>query len=632
MRVIRWVVLGLLALSIAKPVLSHAVLARSEPAANARLREPPAEIRLWFTEPLEAQFSGFELRDTQGMMVATAASQVDAADPYQMFMQPGALADGLYTVVWWNVSTADGHHTEGSFPFTIGAPVATETQVSVVEPTIPPGESLVRWLNLFSLALAVGGLGFVLLVWRPLIQVDAPTAERRLRRVIWVGWALVGISGLLVLWLQTAKIANMTVRDALELAVMSSVVTGTRFGTLWLIRMLLWLLMGALLWIAQTRAAFAWAALTCGVAILLLVSLFSHAAAVQDALPSVVSDWVHLLMTALWVGGLVQFLVVIQPLRRTVIPAAPLMGRLAGGFSNYARIAVVGLIVTGLYALWLHVGSLEGLLTTLYGRLLVLKLLLAALLLAVAAVNLIWTHRRLMAGQEIWIGRLRALIGVEIVLLAGVLLVVGAMTSINPARGELAVRAMAAAAPLVPEPQPIAEMQMVDDLHINLTISPGWVGENTFAVTFESMRGQPIGEVSLIRLRFTHQTEDFGESELQITEGEDGVYSVSGANLSAPGDWQIRMTVQRPDQFDAVVDFLPTVEPPPPPPPAPVIDLSPASEQRIQALLITGVLALAVGGFFLGQQRFRFWIKQVISVSLADIRNQPRPDPPDEAA
>jgi hypothetical protein len=42
---------------------AHAAPARSDPAARAALEEPPAEIRLWFTEPLEASYTGAELFD-----------------------------------------------------------------------------------------------------------------------------------------------------------------------------------------------------------------------------------------------------------------------------------------------------------------------------------------------------------------------------------------------------------------------------------------------------------------------------------------------------------------------------------------------------------------------------------------
>jgi putative copper export protein len=66
-----------------------------------------------------------------------------------------------------------------------------------------------------------------------------------------------------------------------------------------------------------------------------------------------------------------------------------LSDRQVTAFSNYARAAVPLLIVTGLYAAWLEVGSVEALLRTVYGQALLVKLILFLPLLAVAGINLL---------------------------------------------------------------------------------------------------------------------------------------------------------------------------------------------------------------------------------------------------
>lgn len=111
------------------------------------------------------------------------------------------------------------------------------------------------------------------------------------------------------------------------------------------------------------------------------------------------------------------------------------------------------------------------------------------------------------------------------------------------------------------------EMQTVDELHVMLTIMPGSVGENDFVVDLSTPTGEPVIDVSLIRLRFDHQ--DLGQSELRIEpaanpeQQEGGLYHITGANLSVPGEWRIRVTIARPDQYDTVVDFNPTIAAPP---------------------------------------------------------------------
>lgn len=616
---------GVMLPALARPTYAHAVIVRSEPAANARLDEPPHEIRLWFTEPLEASYSSIELRDASGNVISTPPSYIEPSDDHQMVLMTGELPEGLYTVVWRNVSSADGHRQTGSFPFVIGAASTDGVTASVEAVDLETFDLLARWVNFWGLALAAGTIAFIVFVWQPAtrelgaLMPRASWVPGSMWSMVWLGWIAAGVGAALLLVNQTAILLDQSPRDALVLNQLTDVITSTRFGTLWLWRLGLWLALAVLLVIARRSRVAAWLAAACALLMLLPMSMHSHAAVSSDIALSVFSDWVHLTMCALWVGGLVQFLVAIPALRRllrNVTPAeggrslAGNVGLLVAHFSNVARIAVVGLIITGVYATWLQVTTLEALTTTLYGQLLSFKLLLALPLLAVAGVNLLWTQSRLLAGRAIWVGRLRLLIGLEVALLFGILLVVGGMTAINPARNEIAQREAAAAIPPAPQPQPIHVVEDVDDLQIHFTATPGWVGNSTFAIQLVNKDGEPVTDASLIRLRFQHRTENLGESELQIrpeTEATDGVYSVDGANLSTVGDWRLRLTVQRPGEFDAVADMEFNVIAPPPPPPAPVVDLDPVLPNRTPILLTIGFLATLLGAFFVIRERVHFW-------------------------
>jgi putative copper export protein len=420
---------------------------------------------------------------------------------------------------------------------------------------------------------------------------------------------------------QTAILLGKPLAEVFAWESALGVLQGTRFGTLWLWRMALWLLMGVLLLAAPRLRLVAWLATLCGLAMLLPVSMHSHAAVGSDGALSIFSDWIHLVMTALWVGGLAQFLLAIGVLhgmsrreRSTkrsgdAQPLAVTLGGVAAHFSNYARVAVAGLVVTGIYATWHQVNTLEGLTTTFYGRLLGVKLALVAVLLAVAAANLVWTQRRLLAGQAVWVGRLRALVALEVLLTFAILLVVGGMTSINPARSEIALREAAAAIPPAPAEQPVHLVEDVDDLQIHFTITPGWVGNSNFVIQLVNRRdGSPVTDAGLIRMRFERADANLGESEVQIrpeAPAADGVYSTEGANLSAVGEWKLRMTVQRPGEYDAIADFSFDMVEPPPPPPAPVVDETPALRYRTPVFLLSGILAVLCGIYALVKQRFR---------------------------
>ena len=330
-----------------------------------------------------------------------------------------------------------------------------------------------------------------------------------------------------------------------------------------------------------------------GVAILVIQSLFSHANASLNQFAAVANDWMHLLCTTLWIGGLAAFVVVMVTIRRESNQIS-LTRQLVASFSNYARAAVALLILTGLYAAWLEVGSVDALLHTVYGQTLGIKMLMFVPLLVLAATNLTLTKRGLSMGKTIWIGRLRGLISAEIALTLGILFAVGVMTSGSPARGVQALRE-AAAAPA--QTQPYLGVEIVDNQMMHLQVVPGYVGENEFIVTPFDENSDPINDASLIRLRFNNMDQNIGESELRPKLSHQGDYRVTGANLSIPGHWRIRMTVARPGKFDAVADFNVNIELPSSALPIDAMSSIPLLSQIIVTAL-SGLGLLGIGAFF----------------------------------
>jgi copper transport protein len=583
---------------LVRPLLAHANLLRSDPPANAALTDAPEEIRLWFSEPLEAAFSRIELRDSQGSPLDTPPAEVDPADAMQMSLRPGELPDGVYTVAWQVVSSADGHATRGTFAFSVGVAAAfTDLSTDSAE-GIPAGSAFIRLFNLLSMALSVGGVGFMLFVWHPVMPAARTQAEIRMRRMIWAGWLMLGAAAALMLLMQVSTVADVSIVQAMTDPALGLVMSGSRFGQLWLARVLAWLAMGALILMAGRWPHAYWGALAAGGVALVTQSLFSHAQGTPHALPAVAADWLHLAAAALWIGGLAQFASIVQPLRHEFTPAASVLSQLVGSFSDLARACVTMLIITGAYSAWLLVGSVEALLTTPYGYALTTKIMLMLPLLGLGAVNLLLTHRRLLAGETVWEGRLLGLVSAEIVLAVGVLAAVGVMTAIEPARYDLAQRQAVESQ----QPRPWVESAVANNIRADLEISPGWAGSNTFSMQLYDDSGSPIADASLIRLRFEHQTQNIGESELRPEHQGDGLYATTGANLSVAGNWRIRVMIQRPDEFDTVVDFVLQVTQPPPPQ---QVDTSLPAQAAAWALLLTGAACLGAGGFFAAQSRLR---------------------------
>jgi copper transport protein len=577
-----------------QPAFAHANLSRSEPAANAVLEESPTEIRLWFTEPLEPSFSRIRLRDGNGTQLDIVGSAIDAVDSMQMFLPVSDLPDGVYTVVWQVASAADGHPTNGNFAFTVGEAVTGGGASSQSGEAIPPESALIRSFHLLSLSLVIGGISFWLFVWKP-VTGDA-TIGQRLYRLILVGWVMLGVANALILVLYVSNLTGTPLWEALfDPALMEAL--GTRYGQLWMARGLLWLLLEGMLFAGRRDNYFLWMALLVGALISVVHGFASHASAAVDSTPAVFMDALHVFATAMWVGGLIQFANALIWAKQQE-SAAELVGKFVKYFSNYARVAVMILVVTGSYTAWLQVGSIDALLTTTYGQALALKLVLFAPLMLIAGVNLFITPRGLENGHHRWVGRLRGLVGAEIALTVGILLAAGVLTSINTGRAAAAQHQA-----LIIEPDTLVTMQITNQYHAHMEITPGWVGENTFSLgLYDLTTTSSVNDATLVRLRFENLTENMGESELRPTFVNDGVYRATGANFSVPGRWRIRMTLQREGMFDTVLDFTVTV---PPVPPSPTIDMTIPPMERVIALALAGIGCLVIGGFVAAEKRLR---------------------------
>lgn len=99
---------------------AHALLIGATPAENSQLTQAPAQIELFFSEPLESALSTIEVFDEAGSRRDIDGTRLDPADPTRLTVSLRALPAGQYSVVWRVASTTDGHVTEGGYAFSVG--------------------------------------------------------------------------------------------------------------------------------------------------------------------------------------------------------------------------------------------------------------------------------------------------------------------------------------------------------------------------------------------------------------------------------------------------------------------------------------------------------------------------------
>lgn len=121
MKISPLVLFGLLAaamLALPTAAWAHAFLDHADPKVGSVVNDSPSEIKIWFTQEIEPDFSTIEVRDGQGNQVDKKDSHQDSNNKKLLVVSVPKLADGEYTVTWSVVST-DTHHTHGDFKFTV---------------------------------------------------------------------------------------------------------------------------------------------------------------------------------------------------------------------------------------------------------------------------------------------------------------------------------------------------------------------------------------------------------------------------------------------------------------------------------------------------------------------------------
>ena len=503
---------------------AHATLEHTEPRANAHLAGEPHQVVLRFDQQVDVALGTVTVIGPSGSNVATGYTQSDNGATVTIALRAGA-GDGTY-VASYRVISLDTHPISGGFFFQVGhasaepatgspgsgSPHATASAGSAAENTIVRAMyAAARYAGFVGLLLLVGAAVFLVALW------PAGVSDRRARRLVWLGYGLLVAGSLGELVLQAPYATGVGLGGVT--ATSFDDVVGTRFGTAHLVRLgLLAVTAPVLVGLAARRRALTapsagrparWPVLFAGplaVGLLVTWAYSGHAGVTLPGL-SVPSDVVHLAAMAVWLGGLVVLAVALLP----VAQGARLHATLPR-WSLVAMICVVALVVTGSVQALLEVGGWTGLVDTTYGRLLLAKIGILAVVLAVANVSRLWVRRHYLrpaAGpprpdgespprsddpSRTEIARLRQAVSVESLLGLAAVAVAAVLIEAAPGRSLLApppATASTAAHPITRTGAYVAAVRR-GDVVIHLKVDPGVVGVQYIYLDATRPGGTPI--------------------------------------------------------------------------------------------------------------------------------------------
>src|SRR2546425_8518676 len=382
---------------------AHAFVIGSDPFPSQSLPTPPAKVVVRLSEPVDIHYSSIKVLDAGGKELDIKDDHYVNGDHTTLSVTPPPhIKDGVYTVSTKMLSETDGHVTENAFVFGVGQttiPNAIANGATSQSSQLYLPEAVARFPSLVGQVIVVGGAFATLWIWKPVSKISwLSDTIKALRRMIDNRIAILMIIGSGIL---LASDFGMIYAEAKSLDVGIVEAIGTKFGAVWIVRLVTsFVLIGlsALLFRNQrkskgtiTKNGIIYGLLGVGLIALLTTSVVGHGAALAPASIPILIDFTHNVAASLWIGGIIYLAFVVVPIiKRSQTDGyvkASLLSLVLPRFSTIPVVILGIIVITGPFLLYLLEPNLALTLASLYGKALIAKLILAAVMIGIGAYN-----------------------------------------------------------------------------------------------------------------------------------------------------------------------------------------------------------------------------------------------------
>jgi len=537
-------------LMTAAPASAHAELVASTPADGDTVQEAPSQLLLRMSESVERTATRVTITDALGHNVPTSAVTLrtkpgaDTEQPTTLVVDLPPLGAGQYRVSWTTLSSDDLHVTSGVMVFGVGQPV--HSAGAVAEPRPSTTEAGLRWAGLLGLCVVLGCWALLLLLLGPGAPPERLSAlvRRRLMTASAAAAVVAALAGALLPVAQASRAAGPVGPTLRSLLLHES------YAVWWRAHELALLALAVVAWRAYRSA---WTApptrvtlcAVAGLGVLATAStvLMGHAGVrASSHLGLVAVETLHVLSALLWTGSVVAAALVLM-LR---VPGEPglraLRVTVLRRFGAVAASCVAVAGVTGIILAGARVATVDALVQSVYGRVLLVKVALVAVVLVLGLVNTIVLRPTLFPR---WIGprRDRWLSHRTVSFEAAAILVLVAVTAFlsasPPAVGQRWTPVEHASGLLSGQ---------AGDLVETVRVQPNRPGDNFLTVDLFDTRRPSPGRVGSVVMSLT--SPEGRHTERAATTAGEASWVVAGQRLS-PGRWTAQVRAVRPGLADA---------------------------------------------------------------------------------
>ena len=550
-------------------VYAHPEIKTTEPAQFSNISIGTTQIVIRYSETVEVEFSTIKVLDNTG-------NQVDNKDAKyfdnerSLIVTTLPLGNGVYTVTSKVLSKVDGHVVDDAFVFSVGNAKIDPSllKIKTEQSSIYLPEAAARFPGLVGQVVVLGTVLSSLLIWRTLRTKKSMRENFELLQKIhsYLFLKITGIGLLLVLASNIIMLAVQTI--TLQATAFEVIQTG--FGTTWLIRMILTIILLAIWFWVEKKSIIGkiqqLLILGFSLALILTTTLLGHGTASMHE-PAIILDYTHNLLASVWIGGVIYAAFVMIPsfsklesnkkeqLSLLIIPK----------ISSMIIIAIGILIITGPTLLWFLESNLGLLYDSTYGKLILAKITLGIIMVVIGGYNQFRiqkpAEKNLESGKIFVYNKFRKSLKIESVVGIVLLGVVALLTNSSLPAGEVQV----AQADNVSVG--FQTLQFSSAAKFDISINPLSTGTNTITTSIVSLDEKPLDDIFEVIFKVSNPQKGISPIDLKLlpiksTDANSPVTQyVGNATFGFPGTWHVEIVSLRKQNVNEAVSFDIVIKP-----------------------------------------------------------------------
>ena len=539
---------------------AHPFLLDSEPGQGQNAPAGTTQIITNYSEAVEIGFSELKVYDANGNQVDNKDTAYNGGETSLIVTTP-PLEDGVYTITSKVLSKIDGHLVQAAIVFGVGDvkidSSLLEKQENSETTFIP--ESIARFPGLVGQTIVLGGVIVSITIWSSqqtrFREVFADINEQfkiKFSKIIGIGVIATFASNFIMLGVQTWRLETSPLD-----------VIGTTFGTTWLIRMIITIIIiGLWFWMEKKNEITIKGQIPLLIASLILIAtttMMGHGASTELEAPWIL-DYSHNLLSSIWIGGVIFFAFVALPTitktENSIKEKITLS--LIPRFSGLFIIAIGILIITGPTLLWFLDDNVASLTDSTYGKLILIKIAIAAAMIGFGGMYQIKFLKNMHDLEKLNISRkiskpLKFEAGLGIALLAVVALLVNSSLPAGEIQSADAIQGTFG----------YESVLFSENAKFDVKVLPAGIGSNTISVIVTSYDNKPLADISGLKVKVSNPQKNISPIEAEVTENiQDSVTKYSAdATFGFAGNWQIELEAQRAENSNENAIFSLQIKP-----------------------------------------------------------------------